>query len=213
MLVTWRSTAATVTTISLAMPEFERPSAMSAMTCLSRGVRPSSGLRQPFAPYQPRDHVGIEYRPALGYPPHRVGERPHVADLFFQQVADTLSAVRHEVERIRVLEILGQDEHAHSRRAGPDGQRGPEAVVAVVRGHLDVGDDDVRVVDAVHPDQVARVGGRAEHLEAAVLEDAYDPFPDKWLVFADDDANCPVRVHGTKLFGRGGRRHGITEAG
>jgi hypothetical protein len=151
------------------------------------------------APDQPGDHVRIKHRAAVGDAAHGIGEHAQIADLLLQHVPDTLSAVGDQVERVTVLEELRQDQYAYLRSAGPDLKCRPEPVIAMIRGHLDVGNDDIRAVGAGHPDQVARVSRRTDHVESPVLEDVYDPFPHEGLVLADDDANLLGRTHGTKL--------------
>src|SRR6267378_3016170 len=105
MLVTWRSTAATVTVSSRAIPTLERPSAIWASTCRSRGVRLSRGLFSVCGPPAARPRRGRAptrlRRPGA---PHRrtCADRP----LFLQQVADALSAVGDQVEHITVLKEL-----------------------------------------------------------------------------------------------------------
>ena len=91
MLVTWRSTAATVTTSWCATPALESPSAMSASTSVSRLVRRSRGLLRRCRPHQAgNDAEG----PALEPPSRATGachlEQPQVADLFLEQVTDPL---------------------------------------------------------------------------------------------------------------------------
>ena len=189
MLVTCRSTAATVTTSWLAIPALERPSAISSSTSRSRGVRHGEGTRLALAAHQPGDHVGVKHRPALGDPPDRVGEGAQVADLLLQQVADPLGTVGDQGEGVSVLQELGQDQHAHPGLGGPDGERRPQPVVAVIRWHLDVGDDHVRAIRLRHAHEIAGVARRADYVESAFLEDPHDPFPDEGLVLADNDAD------------------------
>ena len=77
----------------------------------------------------------------------------------------------------------------------------------MIRRHLDVRDHDVRAVCPGHLDQIARVSRGGDHVEPAVLEDAYDPFPDEGLVLTDYHANLLGRTHATKLCRRPGRRY------
>jgi hypothetical protein len=85
--------------------------------------------RRSLAAHQARDHVGVEHRPALGDAAHRVGEHPEVSHLFLQQVADALRAFGDQGERIRVLQELGQDQHAHARMGSTDRQCRPQPVI------------------------------------------------------------------------------------
>jgi hypothetical protein len=70
----------------------------------------------------------------------------------------------------------------------------------MIRRHLDVGDDNVRAVDARHPYQVACVVRGAYYLESALLEDVHDPRPDEGLILAHDDADLLRLAHGATLF-------------
>jgi hypothetical protein len=69
----------------------------------------------------------------------------------------------------------------------------------VIRRHLDIGDNDIRAVDARHPDKVTGIHRGAHYLEAAVLQDVDDSFPDNRLILTDHHANLPRRAHGTNL--------------
>jgi hypothetical protein len=152
--------------------------------------------RRSRAAHQSRDHVGVEHRPALGDAAHRVGEHPQVAHFLFQQVADALRAVGDQGERVRVLQELRQHQHAHSGMGGPDRQCRAQAVVGVLRGHLDVGDDHVRPVRVGQPDEITGIGRRADDVEILVIEDADDTLPNERLILADDDTHPLRRAHG-----------------
>jgi hypothetical protein len=65
-------------------------------------------------------------------------------------------------------------------------ERRAEPIIGVIRWHLDVGNHNVRAIIARLPDQVARIGGGPNDLEAAVLEDTHDPLAHDGLVFADE---------------------------
>src|SRR5580693_6119934 len=148
------------------------------------------------AAHEARDHIGIEGRSAVGDAAYGIGEHFQVADLLLQHVADSLSAIGHEVEDVAVLKELGQDQHPHSGLGGTDRECGLQPVIGMAGGHLDVGDNDVRAVRAGHPDQVSRVCRRSDDVESAVGEDMHDPFPDEGLVLAHYDANLPRPTHG-----------------
>ena len=144
------------------MPELERPSAISAITCRS------------LAAHQARDHVGVEHRPALGDAADRIGEHPDVSHLFLQQVADALRAVGDQGQRPLVLQELRQNQDAHAGMGGTDRQGRPQPVIRVLRRHLDVGNDHVWPVRAGQPDKVTRIGCGADDLKIRVIENTDD---------------------------------------
>jgi hypothetical protein len=104
--------------------------------------------------------------------------------------------VADELERVSVLEELGEQEHSNFRLAGPDPPRGLQAVVAVPWRHLDVRDHHVRPMGGSLPDQVVGVPGHADHVEARVLENVHDPFTNERLILAHYDSDRSLVVHG-----------------
>ena len=126
--VTCFSTARSVTTSASAMALLERPSAISPSTSRSRAVRLSSGSSRRRRPEQQRDDLGVQRGAAVGDAAHGVGERVHVGDAVLEQVARALGGLRQQVQRVGLLDVLGEHEHAGvraarrgsgARRAGP----------------------------------------------------------------------------------------------
>ena len=133
MLATCFSTAPVVSTSSRAIAAFERPSAISESTSVSRGVRRSSGPSTPPAREQLRDDLRIERGAAGRDAPHGVDEVVDVHDPVLQQVADATAAVGEQLRRVGLLDVLRDDQHpvpgraraARAPRAGP--RRGTSA--------------------------------------------------------------------------------------
>jgi hypothetical protein len=69
---------------------------------------------------QQRDDLGVERGPAARHAADGVGERVDVRDAVLQQVARALRRLGQEVERVRLLHVLRQDEHAGLRMLGAD---------------------------------------------------------------------------------------------
>jgi hypothetical protein len=144
---------------------------------------------------QTPDHVGIERRPTAGDPPHRIGEHAQVTDLLLEQVANPLRTVGDQVERVTILEKLGQHQYADLWLGRADLQRRPEPVIGAVWWHLDVGHYDVGLVGTHLVDQLPRVGRRRNDLKPTVLENMHDSLPDDGLVLAHHHAHPSRRIH------------------
>ena len=97
MLVTWRSTAPTVTTSRSAMAAFERPSAIKVDTSRSRLVRPASGPRGARPSDHSLDDLWIQRRTATRDAPDGLGEQRQIAEPVLEQVADPFRAVTDEL--------------------------------------------------------------------------------------------------------------------
>src|SRR5439155_14586874 len=76
---------------------------------------------------------------------------------------------------------------------------GEPSVIGVIRRHLDIGDHDVRAVNARLADQIARIGGGSRDLETAGLQDAHDALTHDRLVLADEYPNRCGLSHQPKL--------------
>ena len=191
MLVTCFSTACGVTTSTSAMPLFERPSAISSSTSRSRGVSAVQRIVAAAAAEHVRDDGRVEHRAAGRDAPDGVGEQREVGHAVLEQVADALGAVADQVDRVALLGVLREHEHADAR-AGvrADLHRRAQAVVGVVGRHLDVDDRDVRLVRGDLAQQVGRVAGLGDDLEAGVAEQPHDPLAQQRLVLADDDPDA-----------------------
>src|SRR4051794_34726048 len=138
---------------------------------------------------QPRDHLGVERRAALPHPAHRVVEVLDVPDAVLEQVADALGVAADQLERIALLDVLGEHEHADVRLARADVDRGAQAVVGVGRRHAHVGDRDVRLVGAHLADEVLGVARLGDDVEARVLEQPGDALAQQDTVVGDDYAH------------------------
>ena len=101
-----------------------------------------------------------------------IGEQREVGHAVLEQVADALGAVADQVDRVALLGVLREHEHADARLRRADLHRRPQAVVGVVGRHLDVDDRDVRLVRADLAQEVGRVAGLGDDLEAGVAEQA-----------------------------------------
>ena len=71
-----------------------------------------SGSSRRRRPEQPRDDLGVECRAALADPAHAVDEPLDVRDAVLEQVADALRVVGQQLERVGLLDVLGEHEHA-----------------------------------------------------------------------------------------------------
>jgi len=100
-----------------------------------------------------------------------------------------LRPVSDQGEGVSILKKLGQDQHPRARLGGTGGEGRPQAIVAVFRRHLDVGDDHVRPVDVRHADEIARVARGAHHIEPAFLEDPQDSLAYEGLILAYEDTD------------------------
>src|SRR5215211_1972918 len=76
-----------------------------------------------------------------------------VADAVLEQVGEPGGAVAKQLERVRLVGVLGQDHHAHLWVAGLDGvcrvdafhgRRAATLARGTRRGHPDVGEDGLR---------------------------------------------------------------------
>ena len=149
--------------------------------------------------YEACNHGGIKRRPSAGYPSHGLGEHAQVADVLLEEITDALSAVGDKGHRVAIFEELGEHQHAHAWHSGPDLKRRAEPVVGVIRRHLDIGDNDVRTLGTCYPHNVASILRGADDLEAVVLQDVHDAFPENRLVLADDYADLPWPAHGINI--------------
>ena len=132
MLDTYFSTARREITSLSAMPWFERPSAISSSTSLTRrelGERVVSAMPG----QQCRDDDRIDRRPALRHALHCVDELRDVADPVLEQIAGAVGRVGEQLHCQAHLDVLGEHEHAHRRMAGADLQGGLHPLIVVRR--------------------------------------------------------------------------------
>ena len=136
-----------------------------------------------------RDDGRVKHRPAGRDALDGVGEQREVGHAVLEQVADALGAVADQIDRVALLRVRAEHEHADVRLRLSDLHRRAQAVVGVVRRHLHVDDREVRLVRADLAQEVGRVGGLGDDLEAGVGEQAHDPLAQQRLVFSDDDSH------------------------
>ena len=117
-----------------------------------------------------------------------VDELGDVAHAVLEQVADARGVVADELEHVRRLEVLGEDEHGDRRMRPADLGRRDEPVVRVARRHAHVDDRDVRRVRADLQQQVVGVDGAADDLVPRLDEQRRDPLAKQRVVVGDDDA-------------------------
>ena len=126
------------------------------------------------------------------------------------EITDALSAVGDKGHRVAIFEEPGKHQHAHAWHSGPDLKRRAEPVVGVIRRHLDIGDNDVRTSGTCYPHNVASILRGADDLEAVVLQDVHDAFPENRLVLTDDYADLPWPAHGINICDHRARTTGGT---
>ena len=186
-----------------AIPRLDLPSAMSASTWCSRGGERLQRVVLAAPAHHQRHDLGIERRPALGHPAHRVGERVDVGHPVLEQVADAPGVLADEVQRVGLVAKLGEHEDPDLRVACADLDGGAQAVVGVVGRHLHVHDRDVGPVGGHLAPQVVGVAGLGDDLEAGVGQQAAQPLAQEHLVLGHHDSQ---RRHGRTLpRGRSGR--------
>ena len=136
-----------------------------------------------------RDNARIERGAALGYAFDRGDEVGQVIDPVFQEVADTFGVVLEELERVSLLDVLGEDEHRRVRMTLPDLLCRAQSFVRVRRRHLDVDDRDIRVVRANLQQQILSRAALPDDLESLVGEESGDALTKKHRVVSEGDAN------------------------
>ena len=187
--VTCFSTARSVTTSAAAMAALERPSAIRPEhLALTRRQRLQRVLAAAAAEQQ-RDDLGVERGAAAGDAAHGVGEGVHVGDAVLEQVAGALRRLRQQLERVGLLDVLGEHEHADAGVVGADPVRRAQPLVGVRRRHAHVDDGDVGLVRADLAEQVLGVAGLAGDLEAGVLQQARETLAQQHGVVGEHDAD------------------------
>src|SRR3954453_3562301 len=143
----------------------------------------------PTAPDEACDDFGIECRAAFPDPTHAVNEALDVRDAVLEQVADALRVVGQQLERVGLLDVLREHEHAGLRLLGTDGRGRPQTLVGLRRRHPDVDQRDVGLVGADLAQQVLRVSGLADDVHAGLLQQAYDALTQQDAVLGYDDSH------------------------
>ncbi len=130
-------------------------------------------LERPVSPAREelRDDLGIERGASLGDPADRVDEVADVHDPVLQQVPDATAPVREELGRVRLLDVLRDDEDRGLRCTPPRLDRGADALVPERRREPDVDDRDVGLLRRDDSEQRVGVLDCRNHLEPAVSQE------------------------------------------
>ena len=81
------------------------------------------------------------------------------------------------------------------RPGGFDGQRRLESIISRGGRHLDIGDNDVRLLSLGELHQLFSVLDYSDDLEAGALQNAHDAGADDWVILANDDSDAVVSDH------------------
>jgi hypothetical protein len=138
---------------------------------------------------QLRDDLGVEGGAAPGDAAHRVDEVVDVDDPVLEQIADAAAALGEQLGRVRVLDVLRDDEDRHLRNALAQLERGAQSLVAECRREPDVDDRDVGPLAPRGVDQCVAVGDRVDDVEAVVAQESAQPVAQEREVFGDQDAH------------------------
>ena len=147
------------------------------------------------------DNARIERGAAFGHALDGGDEVGQVVDPVFQEVADAFGVVLEELERVSLLDVLGEDEHRCVGVALADLFRRAQPFVGVRRRHLDVDDRDVRVVRADLQQQIVSRAALPDDLESLVGEEAGDALAKEHRVVGEGDANRCLGLLGIGEFG------------
>ena len=116
----------------------------------------------------------------------RVDEVAHVGHAVLEQVADAAGAVGEQLGRVRLLDVLGQDQHREAAPAAAQLERRAHALVAERGREADVDDRDVGPVLLDGGQQRVAVGDRGHDVEAAVAQQPLEAVAQKREVLGDD---------------------------
>ena len=189
MLVTCFSTPRSVRNTRAAIAEFDSPSAISSSTSRSRALSSPIGSSRRRRPTSCETTLGSSAEPPLGDPLDRGDEVGEVVDPVLQQVADAFGAFLQQLERVALLDVLGEDEHRRVRVLLADLLRRAQSFVGLGRRHLDVDDRDVGLVRADLQQQILGRAALADDLESLALEQAGDALAQQHGVVGEDDAD------------------------
>ena len=173
------------------MPALLRPSAISASTSLSRGVRKSSGdCGRARAATSASTTRGSITEPPLATASMRAPQHVDVGHALLQEVGASVGAVLEQRERVVGLDVLAEHHDADVRVRRPDEVRGAHALVGPGRRHPDVGDHDIGRIGLDAGDQRVEILVRGDDLEAGFdAEEADDAFPHEVVVLGHDDSD------------------------
>ncbi len=119
-------------------------------------------------------------------------DRPHelveILDALLQEVGAALAASLEEREHVARDGVLAEDDDADIGARLPQPCGGPDALVRVLRGHADVGDDDVGPLGVHRVEQRDEVVADRDDLEVVLrLEQASKTFANEVLVLREHD--------------------------
>ncbi len=182
MWATCVSTVFSPTPSAVAIAPFERPSAMSRRTAVSR----SRELDQRVAVAPPADEHGhdlwIDRRAAARHPPNRVEQLIDVGDPVLEQITDAGPTIGEEAHGMGRLDGLRQDDDRRRRGRGQQRLRRPQPLVREGRWHADVHDRDVGPARRDQIEQRGRIAHGADDLEPTVPQHAGDAFAQQDVV-------------------------------
>src|SRR3954451_23158063 len=135
------------------------------------------------------DDLRIERGAAVGHAADCVDEGVDLHDPVFQQVADPAAPVGEQLGRVRMLDVLRDDEHCGLRRELAHRLRGSQALVAEARRQADVDDGDVGTLAEDCVDERVAVLHRIHDVEVVVAEEARQPVAEQCEVLGDHDAH------------------------
>jgi hypothetical protein len=133
----------------------------------------------------PPDDLGIQRATAPGDPGDSIDEAVEITDALFKQVANSLSAVPDQVERVALLVVLGKHQHAGVWPPAAQLDRGSQPIVAVSRWHVDIGDHDGGTVSEALAQQIGGLAGLGDDIEPGLGEQSRDPLPQEDVVLTD----------------------------
>ena len=109
----------------------------------------------------------------------------HVGHAVLEQVADPARVAGDQIDRVALLDVLGEHQDRHVRPLLADHERGLDALVVERRRHPHVDDAHVRLVLGDGAQQRLAVVDRVDDLEAALLEQPRKAFAQQHRVLGD----------------------------
>ena len=179
------------------MPRFERPSAISAedLALARRQLVERSRLAR--RPTMRCTTSGSSAEPPRATRRTASMNSARVADAVLEQVADAVGAVADQLERVAVLEELGQHDDARPRAARRGSRCAARRPSSVRSGGIWM---SVMTTSGLCAPACAAGPGRRQRRrrpQARLLEDTHDALADERLVLADDhaDRRAPPRAN------------------
>src|SRR3954451_13889399 len=135
------------------------------------------------------DDLRIERGAAVGDAADCVDEGVDLHDPVFQQVADPAAPVGEQLGRVRMLDVLRDDEHCGLRRELAHRLRGSQALVAEARRQADVDNGDVGALAQDCANERVPVLHGIDDVEVVVAEEARQPVAEEREIFCDHDTH------------------------